>query len=43
MSPDGMIKTYAVYECPDDKILDGLKSIGKRYTLYAQEVIQLFL
>jgi len=36
MAPEGMIKTYAVYECPDDKIIDGLKAIGKRYTLYAQ-------
>lgn len=36
VSPDGMIKTYAVYECPDDKILEGMKAIGKRYTMYAQ-------
>ncbi|MFW9782123.1 MAG: hypothetical protein ACFFFB_07555 [Candidatus Heimdallarchaeota archaeon] len=35
MSPEGMIKTYAVYECPEDKILEGLKAIGRRYTLYA--------
>ncbi len=34
ISPEGRIKAYAVYECPDDKILDGLKAIGKRYTLY---------
>jgi len=25
-----------VYECPDDKILEGFKAIGRRYTLYAQ-------
>lgn len=36
VSSDGMIKAYAVYECPDDKILDGMKAIGKRYTVYAQ-------
>jgi hypothetical protein len=36
MSPDGYIKAYAVYECPDEKIIDCLKAIGKRYSLYAQ-------
>ena len=36
ISPEGMLKTYAVYECPDDKILEGFKAIGRRYTLYAQ-------
>ena len=36
ISPEGMIKTYAVYECPDDKVMDGLKAIGRRYTLYTQ-------
>ncbi|MHA1942461.1 MAG: hypothetical protein ACXACY_27360 [Candidatus Hodarchaeales archaeon] len=36
VSTEGMLKTYAVYECPDDKILEGLKGIGRRYTLYAQ-------
>ncbi|MHA2128110.1 MAG: hypothetical protein ACW99E_22665 [Promethearchaeota archaeon] len=36
VSSEGMLKTYAVYECPDDKILEGLKGIGRRYTLYAQ-------
>jgi hypothetical protein len=36
ISPEGMIKTYAVYECPDDKILDGIKAIGRRYTYYTQ-------
>jgi len=35
VSSEGRIKAYAVYECPDDKIIDGLKAIGKRYTLYA--------
>ena len=34
-SYEGMTKTYAVYECPDDKVLEGLKAIGRRYTLYA--------
>jgi hypothetical protein len=36
ISPDGMLKTYAVYECPDDKILDGMKALGGRYRIYAQ-------
>ncbi|MHA2392059.1 MAG: hypothetical protein ACXAEX_08810 [Promethearchaeota archaeon] len=36
ISQDGMIKTYAVYECPDDKILDGMKALGRRYTYYTQ-------
>jgi len=35
VSSDGHYKTYAVYECPDDKIKETLKAIGKRYTLYA--------
>ncbi|MCK4686516.1 MAG: hypothetical protein KAT66_00140 [Candidatus Lokiarchaeota archaeon] len=34
-STDGQIKVYAVYECPDDKIIDTMKAIAKRYTLYA--------
>jgi hypothetical protein len=36
MSSEGMIKTYSVYDCPDDKILEGLKAIGRRYTVYTQ-------
>ncbi|MHA2182400.1 MAG: hypothetical protein ACXAAH_13355 [Promethearchaeota archaeon] len=36
ISPEGMLKTYAVYECPDDKILESMTAIGRRYTLYAQ-------
>ncbi|MFW9826345.1 MAG: hypothetical protein ACFFEY_01855 [Candidatus Thorarchaeota archaeon] len=36
ISPDGMLKTYAIYECPDDKILEGMKAIGRRYSVYAQ-------
>jgi hypothetical protein len=36
MSPEGMLKTYAVYECSEDKILEGLKAIGRRYTVYAR-------
>ncbi|MFW9899976.1 MAG: hypothetical protein ACFFDY_01655 [Candidatus Thorarchaeota archaeon] len=36
MSSEGMLKTYAVYECPDDKILEGMKAIGRRYSVYAQ-------
>jgi len=29
ISPEGRIKAYAVYECPDDKILEGRKQLGK--------------
>ncbi|MFX1457304.1 MAG: hypothetical protein ACFFDB_18210 [Promethearchaeota archaeon] len=36
ISADGMIKTYAVYECPDDKILEAFQALGRRYTFYAQ-------
>ena len=36
ISVEGMIKTYAVYECPNDKILESFQAIGRRYTLYAQ-------
>ncbi|MFW9943100.1 MAG: hypothetical protein ACFFFT_18830 [Candidatus Thorarchaeota archaeon] len=28
------IKIYTLYEMPDDKLLDGLKSIGNRYAGY---------
>lgn len=35
VSSEGLIKSYAVYECPDVKIIDGMKALGKRYTLYA--------
>ena len=31
----GRYKTYAVYECPDDKIPDAMGAITKRYNLYA--------
>lgn len=34
-SPDGQYKVYAVYECPDDKIMDTMKAIAKRYSVYA--------
>ena len=29
------LKSYAVYECPDDKILDGMAALTKRYNFYA--------
>lgn len=32
----GEIKAYAVYECPDDKIIEALTSITKRYHFYSQ-------
>ncbi len=35
VSSDGYYKTYAVYEFPDDKIIETQKAIGKRYILYA--------
>jgi hypothetical protein len=35
VSSDGNYKTYAVYEFPDDKIMETMKAIAKRYTLYA--------
>jgi hypothetical protein len=35
VSSEGNYKTYAVYEYPDDKIMDTMKALAKRYTLYA--------
>ncbi len=35
MSSDGRHKVYAVYECPDDKIMETMKAISRRYILYA--------
>lgn len=32
----GGYKAYAVYECPDDKIIEALTSITKRYHFYSQ-------
>lgn len=31
---DNEVKTYAVYEMPDDKVYEGLLAIGKRFTAY---------
>ena len=28
-------KTYAVYECPDDKIIESMAALAKRFTFYA--------
>jgi hypothetical protein len=28
-------KTYAVYECPDDKIVGGMTALSKRFNYYA--------
>ena len=28
-------KTYAIYECPDDKIIDGMTALFKRFNFYA--------
>jgi hypothetical protein len=32
----GMYKVYAVYKCPDDKVMDALAGLTKRYNFYAQ-------
>jgi len=32
---DDRHKTYAVYDCPDDKIIGGLAALSKRYSFYA--------
>lgn len=32
---DDKFKTYAVYECPDDKIKGSLAALAKRFTYYA--------
>ena len=32
--PDYKIKGYTVYEIPDEKVVDGLKAINKRYSSY---------
>ena len=31
---DNEVKTYAVYEMPNDKVYEGLLAIGKRHTAY---------
>ena len=28
-------KTYAVYECPDDKIIESMTALAKRFNFYA--------
>ena len=28
-------KTYAVYECPDDKVIESMAALSKRFNLYA--------
>ncbi len=33
---DEYYKIYAVYECPDEKLLEAFKSLTKRYNFYAQ-------
>ena len=32
---DDKLKTYAVYECPDDKIIEGMAALAKRFNFYA--------
>ncbi|MHA1350654.1 MAG: hypothetical protein ACTSPZ_07475, partial [Promethearchaeota archaeon] len=32
---DEGLKSYAVYECPDDKIVKGMAALAKRYSFYA--------
>jgi len=32
---DDRLKSYAVYECPDDKIVESMSALAKRYNFYA--------
>jgi hypothetical protein len=32
---DEKYKTYAVYECPDDKIIESMAALSKRFNFYA--------
>jgi hypothetical protein len=32
---DEKFKTYAVYECPDDKIIESMTALTKRFNFYA--------
>ncbi len=32
---DDKHKTYAVYECPDDKVLESMAALTKRFSFYA--------
>ncbi len=32
---DDRHKTYAIYECPDDKIVEGFTALSKRFSFYA--------
>ena len=32
----GLYKAYAVYECPDENVVEGLAALTKRYNFYAQ-------
>ncbi len=33
---DEYYKNYAVYQCPDDKIMEAVAALTKRYNFYAQ-------
>ena len=35
VTADFKAKSYALYECEDDKIVEGMKAIGARYVHYA--------
>ena len=35
---DGDYKAYAVYECPNDKLYEGINAIMKRYHFYVTEI-----
>jgi len=35
VTSDWKMKNYALYECEDDKILEGMKAIAARYVHYA--------
>ena len=32
---DDKLKTYAVYECPDDKVIESMAALSKRFLFYA--------
>ena len=33
---NGCYKVYAVYKCPDDKVIESIAGLTKRYNFYAQ-------
>ncbi len=33
---NGLYKNYGVYQCPDDKVVESIAAMTKRYNFYAQ-------